>query len=80
MSVFKTDWQFISDHKYNNIRDDQFTIIYSNEDDYSTARKIYRCREMYSLMAKLLLSRKAGEPLDPVLDEMEELKKEIDKR
>lgn len=80
MSFFKQDWEFISDTKYNNIRDSNFTIIYSNVDDYSTAKMIYRSREMYDLMEKLLLSRKAGEPLEPILEQMQELKNEIDKR
>lgn len=79
MSIFKTDWEFISDTKYNNIRDSNFNVIYSNVDDYPTAKKIYRSREMYHVMEKLLTSYKAGVSIESVLQEIETLKKEIDK-
>ena len=76
MTTLKNDWQLFSDKKYNVIRDDEFTIISSDVADYHTAKKILRCREMYELMEKLLLS---NEPAEAVLQEIKFLKQEIDK-
>lgn len=79
MILLKTDWQFISDKRYNNIRDDSFSIIYSNEGDYHTARKVFRCREMYELMELLLILESKGEDISSVLSDIKNLKREIDK-
>jgi hypothetical protein len=79
MSALKNDWQLFSDKKYNIIRDNEFTIISSDVADYHTAKKILRCREMYELIEKLLFSKIAGEPIEPILNEIEQLKFEIDK-
>ena len=79
MNFLKQDWKLYSDKKFNVIRDDEFTIISSDVADYHTAKKILRCREMYELMEKLLISKLAGESLEPILNEIEQLKLEIDK-
>ena len=76
--ILKNDWQLFSDKHFNVIRDDSFTIISSDVADYHTAKKILRCREMYESIEKLILTRLAGEPVEPLLKEIEILKREID--
>jgi hypothetical protein len=78
MCQLKEDWKLYSDGIYNNIRDDSFTIIYSNKGDLPTCKKILRSREMYELAQKLLAAWKAEHPLEPILHDIAILKRNID--
>jgi hypothetical protein len=79
MLLLKTDWQLFSDKKFNIIRDNEFTIISSDVQDFHTAKKILRCREMYELIEQLLKIKHAGQTEESILKEIEILKLEIDK-